>query len=146
METAVRMPVQTPPPQPRPKPEPKPATQPKPATEAVVAVKPGEASAPLQAKPENVKPATKSPTSTTVPAPAAATRGYFVQVGAFRDKAHAETLKKRLTSHHWPSLIQLKKGHMHAVWVGGYASKAEAEKAKAKLAAQEKLPGFITSR
>jgi len=89
-------------------------------------------------------PAKKSVASAPAPTTAGLSRGFFVQVGSFRDKSHAEALKKRLENHHWPVRIQLKKGSLHAVWVGGYASKAEAEKIKTQLASQEKLAGFIT--
>lgn len=72
-------------------------------------------------------------------------KGYFIQVGAFEKKSYAHQLGKRLSSKHWPALIQRKKV-LYAVQIGPYKSKKTAIHYKSKLLQQEKLNGFIIHR
>jgi cell division septation protein DedD len=70
-------------------------------------------------------------------------KAYFVQVGAFQDKAHAQKLKKQLLKKHWSAIIQ-KKNRFYAVQVGPYQQREKANSIKKQLSHKEKINGFIT--
>ncbi len=70
-------------------------------------------------------------------------QAYFVQVGAFQDKAHAQNLKKQLLKKHWAVIIQKKK-RFYAVQLGPYQQREKANSMKKQLSHQEKMNGFIT--
>jgi len=77
------------------------------------------------------------------PTPVIAPQGYFIQIGAFKDQAHAQSLKDKLIKQHWPSIIQQKK-QLYAVQIGPYKNKLKANAIKKKLFSREKINGFIT--
>jgi cell division septation protein DedD len=70
-------------------------------------------------------------------------QAYFVQVGAFQDKTHAQNLKKQLLKKHWSVIIQKKK-RFYAVQVGPYQQREKANRVKKQLSHKEKMNGFIT--
>ena len=79
----------------------------------------------------------------TKPMVTKALQAYFIQVGAFQDKAHAQNLKKRLLKKHWPVIIQKKK-RFYAVQIGPYKQKEKANSIKKQISHKEKINGFIT--
>lgn len=99
------------------------------------------------AKPAAKKPA---PQPSTKPAekaqPAADTSpvrpGYYVQVGAFREKPRADKMATRLKQQHWPVAL-VPKRQMLAVWVGPYHLRNEALKAGSQLEKEQHLKGFV---
>ncbi len=70
-------------------------------------------------------------------------QAYFIQVGAFQDKSHAQKLQKQLIKKHW-SVIILKKKHLYAVQIGPYKNKEKANRIKKQLSDKEKVNGFVT--
>ncbi|MDQ6954107.1 MAG: SPOR domain-containing protein [Mariprofundaceae bacterium] len=72
-------------------------------------------------------------------------QSYFIQVGAFQKKIHAQQLRERLVHKYWPVLIQKKK-RLYTVQIGPYESKKIVNNHKKKLFQQEKLKGFIIHR
>lgn len=72
-----------------------------------------------------------------------ASQAYFIQVGAFQDKAHATKLQKQLLKKRWPVIIQKKK-RFYAVQVGPYKQKEKAKRIKKQISHKEKMNGFIT--
>jgi cell division septation protein DedD len=69
-------------------------------------------------------------------------KGYYVQVGAFKEQARAETLQKKLAAN-WATHIKSKPNNLFAVWAGPYPSSKEAERVKTSLASRAKIKGFI---
>jgi len=112
--------------------------------EPVQPVQPARAPAPEKAAPvavEKAVPAVKAvaqstKVSATLPA------GYYVQLGAFKERQRAEALTKRLSAN-WVTHIKAKPNNMRAVWAGPYPSSKEAERIKAEIAARTKIKGFI---
>lgn len=114
---------------PVPKPEPEaPPAQPQPAPATVQPAKP-----PAPTKPAPAPTATKS---------AATVAGYYVQLGAFKDKKRAEALAGRLSGK-WNTTVAGRPNNLHAVWVGPYKSESLAVQAKTRIAKAEKINGFI---
>lgn len=70
-------------------------------------------------------------------------QAYFVQVGAFQNKSHAQSLKKQLLKKHWTVVIQKKK-RFYAVQVGPYQQREKANSVKKQLSHKERMNGFIT--
>jgi len=70
-------------------------------------------------------------------------QAYFIQVGAFQDKTHAQKLQKRLLKKRWPVIIQKKK-RFYAVQIGPYKQKEKANSIKKQISHKEKINGFIT--
>lgn len=125
--------------QPAPKPA-QPAPAPKPTAPA-----PQPAPAP--------KPATKAPApSVKAPAPSAQPRavpvasipaGYYIQLGSFKNRDGAEALAKKAASKHWSAYVAPRPGGLHAVWIGPYRKRAEADQNKPKLHKDLGISGFV---
>ncbi|MDQ6957160.1 MAG: SPOR domain-containing protein [Mariprofundaceae bacterium] len=95
---------------------------------------------------KNIKPVKTHPKSIQRPQKNTASisaQAYFIQVGAFQDKKHAQNLEKRLIKKHWSAIIQ-KKTHLYAVQIGPYKNKEKANRIKKQLSDKEKMNGFIT--
>jgi len=69
--------------------------------------------------------------------------GYFIQVGAFHYLARAKMLRAKLLKSGWVISIVKKDKDLHAVWVGPWSSRPEADRAKARLISTLKIHGFI---
>lgn len=112
------------------------AASPPPARPAAAPAKPSPAAA--KPTPAPVKP-TPAP-----PAPAVAASGSFaIQVGAFKDRAGADSMMGRLKGKGLPAYVQAASGGLFNVRVGAYASRGDAEQVQARLRDQEKLTPFI---
>ncbi len=70
-------------------------------------------------------------------------QAYFVQVGAFQNKMHAQNLQKRLLKKQWPVIIQKKK-RFYTVQLGPYKQREKANSIKKQLSHKEKINGFVT--
>jgi DedD protein len=68
--------------------------------------------------------------------------GWYVQLGSFKDKQKAIALAGKVEDKHWQSRIAPRPGGLHAVWVGPYPTRADAEKAKLALQKDTGLSGF----
>ena len=69
-------------------------------------------------------------------------KGYFIQTGAFKNKAIAERFIRRLEKRGFtPTMIA--RPYVHAVWVGPYASHKEAKEAKEMLLTKYRVDGYI---
>jgi cell division septation protein DedD len=103
---------------------------------------------PIVAQPSPRRPApTPRPTATRAASasqPSAPRGGLTIQVGAFQDKAAAESLRARLQGKGLPAYVVASSGSFK-VRVGSYATRADAEKMKARLESQEKLNSFIVA-
>jgi cell division septation protein DedD len=76
------------------------------------------------------------------PAPAAA-GSFAIQVGAFKDRAGADSMMNRLKGKGLPAYVQPASGGLFNVRVGSYASRGDAEQVQVRLRDQEKLTPFI---
>jgi cell division septation protein DedD len=92
----------------------------------------------LQAKPV----AAKTPTT-----PATADQGYLLQVGSFRQRADARRFADRFRPLGMTPAIRAaaiaERGTWYRVYVGPFATKAEAEGARSKVNSQLKIQGLI---
>lgn len=86
------------------------------------------------------------PASKPVPKPTTTTKalpkGYYVQVGAFKERKRAQTLQKKLAAN-WKTQLRDKSNKMVAVWAGPYKNSKEATRIKAEIATRTKIKGFI---
>jgi len=117
---------------------PAPVIKPVPAPEPV---KPAPATATAPPKP---KPAVTSTTSSRTAAVSKAPAGYFVQVGAFKERKLADSLLKKLTSNGFNSRLIDRGNGMIGVWIGPEDTHKAAEKLQLELQKKLKLQGFIT--
>lgn len=88
------------------------------------------------------KPVTKSPVPPT-PQKESLTKGFYIQLGAFKEKQRAASLAKRL-SKSWHTHVVDRPNSLHAVWVGPYKSSTLAKQDQARISKAEKINGFIT--
>jgi cell division septation protein DedD len=119
-------------------PEPsKPAQAPPVATPKPVAAAPTPATA---------KPSTAAPKPVESPKPAASNVGFAVQLGAFSQPADANALRDKLRAGGFSAFVeQVKtdKGTLSRVRVGPVASRADADKLKAQVAAKVGINGMV---
>ncbi|RLL50564.1 SPOR domain-containing protein [Mariprofundus sp. EBB-1] len=92
---------------------------------------------PVQTKHIAKKPTTIAPKKTVL-AP-----GFYVQLGAFDEKARAQGLADQLKRKGWSVKIATKKNGMHAVWIGPKSTKTEAETLLKTIHSKLKQKGFI---
>lgn len=81
------------------------------------------------------------------PAPAkesAVPAGYYVQVGAFQDKAHAAALAKTFTGLNVH--LSSRPNGLTGVWIGPYSTRKAAEKSRDEMVKAVKLKGFIVQQ
>lgn len=116
--------------------------------------KPVQAPAPVATKPvatapKPTAPATK-PVEATKPAeapkPAAASVGFAVQVGAFSKPADANAMRDKLRAGGFSAFVEqvsTDKGTLSRVRVGPVASRADADKLKAQVAARTGIDGMV---
>ena len=113
---------------------------------------------PLVAKPEPPtapRPAATTPppsapvaAPTPAPQPAASDVGFAVQLGAFSVEAEADKLRDRARAAGFSAFVEqvrTDKGTLSRVRVGPVASRAEADRLKAQLAAKLGIDGFVQS-
>ena len=104
-----------------------------------------------EASPKPTPPPKPSPSATPKPAdassPAAPASGtYSIQVGAFKDKASADSIVARLKGKGFAAFViptEGADGDLFNVRVGNYASKVDAEKTEKRLRDDEKFKPFI---
>ncbi len=82
------------------------------------------------------------------PAPAAAIApGYYVQLGAFQQRARARGLADQLRRHGWHAVVVVARaGGLHAVWAGPNRTRAAAESQQAAIQRKLRKRGFIVRR
>jgi len=85
----------------------------------------------------------KSKPVTTVKPFNSITSGFYVQLGAFAEKARAQGLAAQLKRKGWSVKISTKKNGMHAVWIGPKSTKSEAEQLLKAIRSKLKQKGFI---
>ena len=87
---------------------------------------------------------TKKTVAKTGSSPAA---GYYVQLGAFREKPRAQGLADQLKRQGWQAIVsKLPNKALHAVWAGPKTSQAAAEKLQAAINKKMKIKGFIIQK
>ena len=73
---------------------------------------------------------------------------YTVQVGAFKNAADADTLKKKLEKKGYKTSMALseskKEGGLYKIWVGKFSNRGEAEALSVKIKKTEGLQAFVT--
>jgi len=69
--------------------------------------------------------------------------GYYVQVGAFKDVARAKKLANSLQHAGWHVQVIFKDHALHAVLVGPWPTRNQAQSTKLQLAYKNKVKGFI---
>ena len=72
-------------------------------------------------------------------------KGYYVQLGAFSKANGAETLQKRLAPKVGNTHLKKKANGMTAVWAGPYATRKEADKARAEIARRTNVKGYTVA-
>jgi len=82
-------------------------------------------------------------TSTIAPKKTVLAPGFYVQLGAFDEKARAQGLADQLKRKGWSVKIATKKNGMHAVWIGPKSTKSEAEILLKTIHSKLKQKGFI---
>jgi len=83
---------------------------------------------------------------TAAPAAASAGQGFTIQVGAFKDKATADSVVTRLKGKGFAAFVMspgATEGGLFVVRVGSYPQRADAERVEAKLRDQEKFRPYI---
>jgi len=116
-----------------PAPEPAPVT--KPHAPAARAGKSAPAEKPVLKK----APPASSPTT----AVRAWTGGYYVQLGAFRDRAKAKALVARVRKAGWAAHIEPRSANLHAVWTGPMTSREKAVQRLQQIDKAMHIKGFI---
>lgn len=123
-------------------------TEPEPAKPAAPAPKPAE-SAPAAPKPAATQPVAAAPKPAEAPtaaAPAAASVGFAVQLGAFSNAADANALRDRVRGGGFSAFVEqvsTDKGTLNRVRVGPVASRADAERLKAQVAVKFGIDGMV---
>jgi len=118
-----------------------PAKPPVARPEPPVAPKPAATTAPAAAP-------VAAPAPPPAPRPAAADVGFAVQLGAFSVEAEADKLRDRARAAGFSAFVEqvrTDKGTLSRVRVGPVASRAEADRLKAQLAAKLGIDGFVQS-
>jgi cell division protein FtsN len=134
-------------PVPTPKPS-APSARPTAAPSRVADATPSSTLAPLAARPTPA-PATVKATPRPVAkptAPAAGPASFTIQVGAFKDKATADSVVTRLKTKGFAAYLlspESAGAGLYNVRVGSYPARADAERVQAKLRDQEKFKPFI---
>ncbi len=131
-------------------PAPKPSARPTPAPTRLADAATAAAAPPLPVKPApaTVKPS-QSPTAKPAAAPTAPPSGpasFTIQVGAFKDKATADSVVTRLKAKGFAAYLLAPESAgagLFNVRVGSYPARPEAERVQAKLRDQEKFKPFI---
>jgi len=72
--------------------------------------------------------------------------GYYIQSGAFQDPLKARKWQAKLQKQGWKATIVDKNGGLHAVWLGPWPSRADADKAKIHLMRTLRIQGFIIKK
>lgn len=137
--------------------------KPKPASasagKAALAAKPAPVASrpPKKTEPATGAPAAKTPTETSAPAPAPAKPGaiakavapsagtFTIQVGAFKDKASADSVVSRLKGKGFAAYV-VSPGAAEGLFnvrVGAYVNRADAEHVQVRLRDEEKFKPFI---
>jgi len=88
---------------------------------------------------------TTAPPATVAARPAAAGGAFALQVGAFKDRATAESMVTRLKGKGFPAYLVTPQEGLFNVRVGGFATRADAEKAQEQLRGQ-KLDPFVVKQ
>jgi cell division protein FtsN len=104
-------------------------------------VKPSPAAAPSPALTPRMAPAT-APPATSPPRPAAG-GAFALQVGAFKDRATAESMVGRLKGKGFSAYLVTPQEGLFNVRVGTFATRAEAEKAQEQLRGQKFDPFVV---
>jgi DedD protein len=117
------------------------------APPATVAAPPTSVATPRPV-PVSTTPAKPAPPATTLAtAPAAATAGTFtIQVGAFKDRATADSMAAKLKSKGYPAYVMTPAGgnaQLFNVRVGSFAARPDAERVQGRLRDEEKFKPFI---
>ncbi len=94
-------------------------------------------------KKEAAKPAPVSPKPAATTAPGPASGGFAIQVGAFKDRASADSLVGRLKSKGYAAYAETNAGGLFNVRVGSFPARGTAEKVEARLRDEEKFKPFI---
>jgi DedD protein len=98
--------------------------------------------APVKPSPRPVAPKTAA----HEPAPAAGLPSFTIQVGAFKDKATAESVVARLKGKGFPAYVvtpDATDSGLYNVRVGSYPARPDAEKVETRLREEEKFKPFI---
>jgi len=123
---------------------PAPVVKPVPAPAAVEPTPaPPPPPAPVTAAPKP-KPVATTTTASRPTAVSKAPAGYFVQVGAFKERKLADSLLKTLTSNGFNTRLIDRGNGMLGVWIGPEDTHKAAEKLQLELQKKLKLQGFIT--
>ncbi|NWF38023.1 hypothetical protein F3F96_02565 [Mariprofundus sp. NF] len=95
------------------------------------------------AKPVVKKEVAKQPVIKAAPSADEPGSGFYVQLGAFKEKPRAQGLIDQLRHHGWSGVLSKKTNGLYAVWAGPEQQRAEADKLQIAIEKKMKTRGFI---
>ncbi|NWF36842.1 SPOR domain-containing protein [Mariprofundus sp. KV] len=104
-------------------------------------VNPGTVVAP--AKPVVKQEVAKKPVLKATPSADEPGSGYYVQLGAFKERPRAQGLIDQLKRHGWSGVLSQKNNGFYAVWAGPEQQRTEADKLQIAIEKKMKTKGFI---
>ncbi|MFQ5519455.1 MAG: SPOR domain-containing protein [Mariprofundus sp.] len=110
-----------------------------PQAEKPAAVAPAQSKPVVSPKPPAAIVKAKQPAATS----SAIANGYYVQIGAFKERSRAQGLTDQLKRQSWNTVIVEKKPGLHAVWIGPKQHRGEAEALLKSIDLKLKRNGFI---
>lgn len=109
------------------------------AQQKVKQIKPTPPKAVIQPKPVRKEVTTKKEVNSIA-------SGYYVQLGAFKEKPRAQGLVDQLKRQGWQALISSKANGLHAVWAGPKRSRTEIDRLQKAIEKKLKTKGFIVQQ
>ena len=123
-------------------PTPRPVATPRPPPSPRTAAATPRASASPRVVVATPLPLTSVPATSATPNPAGG-GNFTIQVGAFKDRASAESVVTRLKGKGFAAYVTSSQGDLFNVRVGNFAARAEAERVQGRLRDDEKFQPFI---
>ena len=83
------------------------------------------------------------PAATTVSTPDS---GYYVQLGAFKEKPRAQGLVDQLKRQGWSGILSRKSSGLYVVWAGPEKERSKVDKLQVAIEKKMKIKGFIVTQ
>jgi len=96
-----------------------------------------------QAKPVVKQEVAKKPVIKATPTAGEPGSGYYVQLGAFKERPRAQGLIDQLKRYGWSGVLSQKNNGLYAVWAGPEQQRAGADKLQIAIEKKMKTKGFI---
>ena len=83
------------------------------------------------------------PHQSTPPVTSPVAAGYYIQLGAFKERSRAQHLVQQLQKYGWHAIVNARKHGLHAVWVGPKQTHTQANSLRQAIHSKLKMRGFI---